>query len=51
MNQFLSTHNLDFECAEWPICPEWTQYRIGTCHGLWFLYGIWKIIYYSYIKE
>ena len=32
---FESTHKLDFECAEWPISLEWTQYRVGTCHGLW----------------
>ena len=35
MTQFQSTHKLDFECAEYPISPEWIQYRVGTCHGLW----------------
>ena len=32
---FESTHKLDFECAPWPVTPEWIQFRIGTCHGLW----------------
>ena len=35
MNEFQSTHKLDFECAKWPLSPEWIAYRVGTCHGLW----------------
>lgn len=39
INKFKSTHNLDFEVAQWPvqfdINDEWYRFRIGTCHGLW----------------
>lgn len=32
---FVTTeHKLDFEVAEWNM-PSFTQFRIGTCHGLW----------------
>ena len=31
---FVSEHKLKFEVAGW-IFPEFMQYRIGTCSGLW----------------
>lgn len=34
MNQFKSTHNLDFEIAPW-YTAEFQLFRIGTCEGLW----------------
>lgn len=45
---FKSTHNLPFECAEWPRDKQFTLFRIGTCEGLWFAeddaYNILSII-------
>lgn len=32
---FKSTHELDFEVADWYADPEMKLYRIGTCEGLW----------------
>lgn len=31
---FKSSHNLDFEIAEWHT-PGYTRFRVGTCEGLW----------------
>lgn len=37
---FKSTHNLDFEVAEWEYNilkddADWCRFRIGTCEGVW----------------
>lgn len=30
-----TTHALAFECRPWHIDDEWTDFRVGTCHGLY----------------
>lgn len=30
---FQSTHKLDFLACPWPVDPEWTKFKIGTCEG------------------
>lgn len=32
---FKSTNDLPFECRPWVRNPEWMDYRIGTCTGLY----------------
>lgn len=34
---FKTTHKLDFEAAPWPRHPLISLYRVGTCHGQWFV--------------
>ena len=34
IDQFKSTHNLDFEVADW-YDPTFQRFRVGTCEGLW----------------
>jgi hypothetical protein len=36
MNAIETTHKLDFEACPWPISPDQTAYRIGTCHGIYY---------------
>lgn len=31
---FQSTHKLEFLACPWPRDPEWTMFKVGTCHGL-----------------
>jgi len=33
MGKFISSHGLDFEVA--PGRFEWSQFRVGTCKGMW----------------
>lgn len=34
-DRFSTTHNLDFEVAEWPHHPAYKRFRVGTVEGLW----------------
>jgi hypothetical protein len=34
MTQFKSTHELDFLARPWRIDPTFTEFKIGTCHGI-----------------
>lgn len=31
---FKTTHNLDFLARTWNINPEFTEFKVGTCHGI-----------------
>lgn len=31
----ISTHDLMFEVAPWPMDEQWMCFRVGTCHGMW----------------
>lgn len=46
--QFVSTHKLDFLCAEWRPGLGYTAFKVGTCHGAWrstpFTYDILAIV-------
>ena len=35
MQEFKSTHNLDFYAATWDRHPDYTKFKVGTCHGLY----------------
>lgn len=30
-----TTHSLGFFCRPWHRDPEWTDFQVGTCHGLY----------------
>lgn len=30
-----TSHTLDFECRPWGRDSQWTDFRVGTCHGLY----------------
>lgn len=34
-NSFQSTHKLEFLAKIWHIDPEYTQFKVGTCHGIY----------------
>lgn len=40
--EFESSHKLDFMACPWPVDPEFTAFKIGTCEGI---YGSTKDTY------
>lgn len=39
MNECITTHRLDFESKPWNFHPSIQCFKIGTCHGQWYVSG------------